>query len=231
MGSDSFFLRFSWGPRKEALDQCADQLRRFLIDIGAVDPAFVAWQNVRRVGDKIHFPPTSEQLRRLLAEGVNRKDIGNEIMPDLGFSVSLLADEDGTPMTLGVHCGVYSPWNRNVCSIVFPAEGEVADRVLQASVLVLLAKLVVRNWKPDYGVITSHQCSKLISPKSFETEAGWITYLSPKSQNLTSIPAPAVIERLDHGQLIISTNQRFSSKNPGHVATVKHLSVLLSGNS
>ena len=231
MASDSFFLRFSWGPRKEALEQCADRLRRFLVDIGAVDPTFTAWRNGRRAGENIHFPPNMEQLQRLLAEGVNRKDIGNEIMPDLGFSVSLLAAEDDTAMTLGMHCGVYSHWNRNVCSIVFPTDGKVADRILQTSVLTAIAKAVVRNWEPEYGVITSHHCSKLTSPKSFETEAGWVTYLSPNSPKLPAIPKPAMVESVDHGELVISTNDRFSSGNPEHVKTVQRLSLLFASNS
>jgi hypothetical protein len=168
-----------------------------------------------------------EQLRKWLIEGINRKDIGGEEIPELGFAASFQAGEDTPGVTLRINCSVYSAWVNNTCTMTFPRGGETVDRILDVPILTGIAKAVILSWQPDHGVITSHECSSILSPQSFYSEAGWMTYLSAKYTELSAMPREAVIDVIGDGRLIIATMERFSSANTKHMETVRELASIL----
>ena len=173
------------------------------------------------------MPLDPEQITKWLREGVNRKDIGKAVIPELGYSVTLIFDSDDSFITLRINCGVYSPWVTNVCAIEFPTKGRTADRILQSDTMIRIAKSTINSWNPDHGVITSHQCSDLLSPKTSLSEAGWVTYLSGKHRRLSEAPKQLRIEDVGDGRLFIATSERFSSRNSDHMKSVFALSTVL----
>ena len=147
-------------------------------------------------------------------KGVSRRDDNNQVMPELGFSVSMIPQGTVSGFVLRIHCGCYSPWAPNCCSLAFPREGEIVDRLIWESNLVRLAKTIVQNWHPEYGVITSHQCSDLLSPTSFEQEVGWITYLPKQFGEIPPLSNYIKIEEAGDGHLLIINKERFSARTP-----------------
>jgi hypothetical protein len=213
VASDSFFLRFLWGPRAESVDQCADRLNTFLSKLNEIDSAFAVWRNVDYGRKEYRVPIRTTLLAKWLTKGVNLTDIGKKVIPELGYSVSLLCGEENAILPLWMSCGVYSPWNYNNCSFQFPPEGVIVSRILHVSALMRIAKSLINCWDPDHGVITTYRCSELLAPKGFEWEVGWITYLSPKYKRVSRLPPHAHLEFVDGGQLIILTDGRFSCSN------------------
>jgi hypothetical protein len=224
---ETYYGRFLWTERKEDIDSCAERLSLFLSDLEAIDPFFLAWRDGDKPKKEYRLPMSRQQLVRILEKNVNRKDIGGAVIPELGFAVSLIAETQFSGFVLRVRCGGFSPWTSNCCSIEFPTQGEDAERILQIPSLVRIANAVIRNWHPQHGVITSHQCSKHVPPESFFKEVGWITYLSRQYGKLPKIPSRIEVEVIEGGHLIITTRERFSCGNPAHVEAVTNLSSLL----
>jgi len=224
MLKEAFYLKFAWGPRKEDLDQCADRLAKFLSDLSIIDPAFATFLGGRKKERLYRMPIDPGLFKRWLAQGVNREEIGNAPIPDLGFSTSLiLNEEDDVAFPLRIHCGCYAPRVPNICSIIFPRSGGAARRLLKTPMLLKIAKAVIENWQPDVGIISSDECRRISPLSSFASEAGWITYLPEKLNELTDIPASAQVEKIGNGRLIIATKAHFSSANSNHMEVVKHL--------
>jgi len=226
MTKEVFFLRFLWGPRPESLKRCAGRLDAFLSELRSIDNAFAAWRRDNTTAFQV--PLGVKRLEGWLAEGVNRNDVGKEVIAELGFALSLTSSEEST-LTLRVNCGVYSSWTNNCCSIEFPSTGKVADRILRADILTRVAKATVLAWQPDHGVITSHQCSARSQPPSFLSEAGWITYLSEKYNHLSQLPSQLTTENIVGGRLVVATSDRFDSTNAQHMKPIMVLTAKLSG--
>lgn len=227
MKPETFFCRFLWEAREEDIDTCADRLSSCLTDLSSIDPLFLAWRNPEKPRTHYRVPLQRRQLVRLLQNGVNRRDDNQEIIPELGFSVTLLPEKLASGFRFSICCGGYSPWVNNTCSIRFSNEGEVTDRLLQIPKLVQFAKTIIRNWQPEHGVITSHQCSDLLSPPSFDKEVGWVTYLSERYGKIPPMPPAVEVEKLENGHLVILSREHFSVRNPRNVRAVMALASLL----
>jgi len=59
-----------------------------------IDPSFDSWKKGITKGKQFPVPLDPEQITKWLREGVNRKDIGNAVIPELGYSVTLIFDSD-----------------------------------------------------------------------------------------------------------------------------------------
>src|SRR2546425_1147519 len=102
-----------WSARKETLDSCDESLGRFLSRLSACDEAFASWYERRSSRRKatqnnIDFK-NRDRLRALLERGMNRRDIGKEVMEDLGCSIGMW--NGGMPTRaagLKLTCGLFS---------------------------------------------------------------------------------------------------------------------------
>ena len=227
MLSETYFARFLWTARQEDASSCADRLSSFLSELRAIDHIFLTWHEGGKPKKEYRLPVSRQQLVRFFEKGVNKTDIGRHVIPELGFAVSLVPTAQFSDIVFRVNCGGYSPWNSNCCSIELPREGDVAERIVQASKLTQIARAVVHSWQPLHGVITSHQCSKIISPENPLRENGWITYLSEQYGDLPRFSSPVEVEKLENGHLIVLTGERFSCGNAAHVKAVKNVAALL----
>jgi hypothetical protein len=218
------YVSFGWGPRREAIAACAERLTHCLSDLGKLDSAFSSWRCVKESRGIPYSQLNSSIVSRWLAEGVNRTDIGHELIPELGFSLLLVANEEETALPLSIACGMWSPRLSNCCSLDLPCSGNTASRLLNVSTLMQVAKAIIASWEPEGGVITSHECSRLVGAPRYESEAGWITYVSDKCAARAAIPEKATVEPVVGGKLVIATLDRFSTANPKHMAIVRQLS-------
>ena len=100
MKSEAFFLRFLWGPRQETVEQCAERVNSFLTALKAIDRAFYTLHKGNLNGKQFHVPIAPEEITRWLHEGVNRKDIGNAVIPEIGHSLTLICDSDDSLIIL-----------------------------------------------------------------------------------------------------------------------------------
>lgn len=194
-------LRCSWWNRQESVDDCATTCRRFLIRLRKLYPRFDKWINVWD-NERVGLSQTS--LTRILAARVNRTDFGNEIIVELGFTLSMYLP-DGT--TLRIHCGCYGVGSRN--SVIFATNIDHPKKALKFSLDIM--RLFVDSFCPDCGDVYPNDLLHVLKrPDGAEVLAGWITYLSNQVEFTGKIPANVTVEELAEGQgRLLSFSQRF----------------------
>lgn len=232
MASESFFLRFFWGPRPEEADRCAGRLAAFVSELAKIDSAFGSLRSIDGSGDERPAPPDRKRLADLLwKHGVNRRDADRSVIPELGFSLTLVANGGDVAFPVEVGCGRSTEWVPNRCLIEFPNQGKTSSRLVRAPVLVRIAKAVVAAWEPDHGVVTSLECSRLVQQGGSRLEAGWITFLSGRFSALTTIPSFARVESIVGGRLIVATPDRPSCEDPDYAKFIRSLTASLRSGS
>jgi hypothetical protein len=134
---------------------------------------------------------TAEEVAQLLVAGVNRKDVGGEAIPQLGFSVGLWNGRkvEGESASLAVTCGLAAnnPHLNNSVALSFPRaftyEGktELVDAVFDSA---------VRTFEPDWAWVGAHGLRdvQVGQPPVF----GVLTFLSDRRFNVDT----AAVERL-----------------------------------
>ncbi len=231
----AFFIRFNWGPRKESAGQSAVRLNQFLRELSSVDAAFRPWEvfvaGRSSNSDDLRFlalggklaPLNPKELTKHLLRGRNWTDPckgeARRVIDALGFSIHLVASRGDVEIL----CGGTSPHVKNNCMVGLPSVGKVADRILRLPKLIRIAKVVIRNWNPDIGIITSTNCCLALGDRELEHQAGWITYVSDYFKRDLNVPRSAKIIRAGKGRLIVATKGRFSSGKSKHMAVVKEL--------
>jgi hypothetical protein len=117
--------------------------------------------------------------------------------------------------------------------MMFPGEAEVCEVVRHPATAVVLARLIVRCWEPDFGVVTSEDLDKEIPIEGDQIRVGWVTYLSncvcpPDFEP----PASLRVEPVgDIGKLLIVTGEPFSAGVSKQTAALKDLFTLINGES
>src|SRR5687768_8325181 len=96
LGIPDVTLEVAWGPRSATLDDCADASLRFLKQLG---PFFSGFRAIRLVSarKKRAVQLNLASLKEALQTGVNRTDVGHEIIPELGFCIGLAAKSSTDP--------------------------------------------------------------------------------------------------------------------------------------
>jgi hypothetical protein len=88
-----------------------------------------------------------------LTQGVNRGDLDNEVIPELGYSLSLhTGGANEGYVSLRIYCGCYSPWVGNNLVLMLPASGPHSLEQAQEEARLLFENLV-SVWQPDQGIL------------------------------------------------------------------------------
>jgi hypothetical protein len=232
-------LRAYWKPRKETIESCADRLFRFLTALAGCDGVFSRWFKLgmsprKALKSEIDFK-NKTCLLDLLDKGRHRKDVGREVMEDLGFSVGMW--NGGTPtkaVALSVSCGSYwigpSASGGNSVVIDLPEElGDLRRSECMENVLVVAAKC----WEPDWVRVSLAQLAKvedvvpgkpIEGPKYFD----WMLYVSNKLMPNPKVPEPSLVKPVDAlGSLIVVQQEPVEAENPVHLQRVKAVEVAL----
>jgi hypothetical protein len=224
MVNEGFRLRFTWELRKENADQCASRLEQYLASLKSIDSIFDNWVGVHPRGNLEFFENYS--AKQWFALGVSRDPSNDKLEPELGHMIMLIASSG---LQTGITCGAYCPGVNNVCNIIFNLTQINLPRILHVSTLIKIVGALVEAWEPERGVLTSPECFAELSPKSLRFDAGWFTYISESRMQLIKLPKGARVEKIGKGNLIIATEEDFSSKNRKHMKFVRELSLALEG--
>src|SRR5947209_4424038 len=117
-------LGLYWKARRQSLDECADLCLRTVLTLreAGFDGFYGLGRSRRAALRPIEL--SLEAIQSLLARGVNRRDIGREVIPELGYSISLWSGHrDDGAFDLRIHCGCYSQWVGNNVTVGLPSEG------------------------------------------------------------------------------------------------------------
>jgi len=228
---EGFFVGFYWGPRKETAEAVARRAYGLLQRLREISSVFTRWEPVseKKAGRK--FTADLAHLEVLARAGVNRTDVGNEVIPDLGFRISLLSKACGSGLvSLRITAGGYSKWVSNVCVIELPplASGDAA--LLRVPTLVKVCESVIAFWEPDSGQVGSPGMLDLLPDRNEGVDVGWFTYLVAGHGEPPQVSPPSrVLPVNGKGHLIIATDGVFSCANPEHVKSLRRIDEALNG--
>src|SRR3569833_657705 len=112
MAIEDFDIGVYWGDRREGIRECVARLEAHFSALASTSDQLAQWFNKAPRKPKapapvdVHSPAA---LTQLLQRGVNRKDFGQEEIPELGFTISLWnGAQGGWSCSTDIMCGLYS---------------------------------------------------------------------------------------------------------------------------
>ncbi len=214
-----------WWDRKESVEQCAERVVGCLRDFGQCDPALSRWfrgGRSRKEALEREVQITSDAVKELLLRGRNRKDIGGEVIEDLGFSLRLWnGGEDCQDVGFSVTCGGYAanPNIWNSCVVELPSEGPPSERMLKVDPLLCLMRAVVTAFDPDWATVMPDSLRQIANfGWANKPAVGWLFYAANRVLPSPRIPAVArVVSIPNRGSIAVVTEERFSPDRPEHL--------------
>lgn len=96
-------------------------------------------------------------MRQLLDQGVNRRDVGSDVIEELGFSVGLW-NRARPAVGLSVTAGAYPSFAGVLNSVVldFPPPEAEAMLLYDPRPAGAILEAVVESWEPDWATWTTH---------------------------------------------------------------------------
>jgi hypothetical protein len=199
-----FILGAYWNARRESLDDCAEKVSRFFERLAKVDPLLGHWfergRSRRDALERRIDTVDIEGLRDLLLKGRNRRDIGRDVIDELGFKLSLWngADEDETEASINIYCGSYSEHVGNSIVLDLPYQSEDLEWVARADALLALA---AETWQPEWAGIMS---KKAMRERDFDADHPFVDWMIYVPRPIESVPQPGHVEALkDLGSIIV----------------------------
>lgn len=120
----TYFTGAYWMQREESQAACALRISNFIIEISKLDPSLSHWfkkgANLREAL-RTELPIDKNGLKPLLR--VQRRDVGNEIIPELGYSFSAWnGNLSNMGASISVMCGGLQQSRRKFCCSLFRTE-------------------------------------------------------------------------------------------------------------
>ncbi len=156
---ESFYTAAYWGARQETVEACAARVQNFLTAIETLSPDFSGWRKKGRskkealASGRINAH-SHEALVALLSKGRSRKDVGADVIAELGFSMSAWNGGDKESVSgLSITCGLYSAVGglSNAVVLDLPQRFDIDSKEKIGNLLRAFAEA----WEPDWAIVTS----------------------------------------------------------------------------
>ncbi len=186
---ESYFAAAYWGPRQEALEACAKRAYLFLAQLAEIAEIFGGWRQkgysrAQALRSGALDSCSEEELAQQFLEGRNRKDIGGDVIADLGYRISVWNGGDkATASSLSMKCGLYSTVVGLSNAVVLDLPQRF-DFDSQENVCNLL-RAFAEAWEPDWAIVTSQSAR--------DSQTGHSPYLDRALYVSTSMPVPPAL--------------------------------------
>ena len=219
----SFAICSYWQAREETPHECAGRTFRFLQSIRPIDPCFSDWYEfATRKRPAIKFEVNEENLERLFAAGVNRRDTDHTIIHELGFQIGLANSSERGSLILRIHCGCYSKHVPNSCILNRTLGDGFPESLLNVPTLLHLLMLMIERFDAHHAVVSCHELNEGIEYPTGLPRFGWLTYFSNEFRKLPSFNPPTRVVPVEgKGNIVILTDERFDSDRPDHLGIAK----------
>ena len=217
-----------WWDRKESVEQCANRVLRCLRDMGQCDPALARWfrkGRSRKEALQREVQITYDTVKELLLHGRNRRDIGAEVIEDLGFNIGLWnGGDDCQSVGFGVTCGGYAGnpaiWNR--CVVDLPSEGPPQERLLKVESLLCLMRAVVTNFDPSWAIVLPDSLRSRIEFLPDKPTPGWLFYAANRLWPSPRLPESVHVFNVSGlGNIIVVSEEPLDIRRPEHVEALE----------
>lgn len=217
---DPFYLGAYWGSRQESSARCGQRLANCVALLSEIDEAFASWfrRAASKAAAKTPVDTDAESLGRLLAQGVNRRDVGGDVIEELGFSIGLW-NRARPAVGLSGTVGAYPSFQGVLNSVVldFPPPEAEALRLYEPSVAQAIFDAVVEAWEPNWATWTTHALRNAQGAAPREPVVGWMTYL----ETAVSEDLPRATSRPLLGGTVITIGQDVSGAGEQAVLDVR----------
>lgn len=147
----ALFVGAYWGPRAESREACADRLSKFLRELAERDSIFSQWFKKAMSRKKASVAIPTEPIALAPHLKGNHRDIGGELISELGFSFSAWTGrEANVSVSLDVACGAYSHLVGNSVLVSFDPAASPSLDLLQE-----IMKTAVAAFDPEEAVVNS----------------------------------------------------------------------------
>ena len=192
-----FMLGAYWDARADSLEKCTEDAAHFLFRLAEIDPLLASWyergrsrkETLERKVDILDV----QKLQDLLLAGRNRRDVGREVIDELGCKLSLWngAVEEEAEASVSIHCGAYSARIGNSVIIDLPYQSESSEWVGRASSLLALTAEV---WQPNWAGIMS---KKAMRERDFDGDNPFVDWMVYVPRRIAAVPSPGRVEALN----------------------------------
>jgi len=217
-----------WPVRRESVGESARRAETFFRLLSRCDPVYAEWfeqAESLEEGRQLRFEPTWETLLRLFES--RRYSQG-----PFGFSFNAWTGhaEEGAGGVVMLGSGSAEVLPANACLLDLPHGGEEARRVLTVPVLTEVMRALVLAWEPDWGGVMGEDDGDLGAEAEGPSDLGWLLYFSHGRGLVPPLPEPVRVEPVeDKGSLVVLTPERFSVRDPAHVALAREVNAVLVG--
>ncbi|MEH0825755.1 MULTISPECIES: Imm52 family immunity protein [unclassified Micromonospora] len=180
--ADMFYVGAYWGPRAESATDCARRLARCLSHLGAAHPTLAAWfrkGKSRSAASGTPVATSDDALEAMLLGGRNRTDVGDHVITELGFRVSLW-NKSAVPVSFSTTCGAYPATTsiNNYFLLELPEPSEAAAELYDPEIARFVFCSVVEAWDPEWATFASHSMRAAQGGGPGRPVGGWMTYVS-----------------------------------------------------
>lgn len=229
MPDSASFIGGYWNPRQDSLDQCATRLEHFIESIAKVSPALCDWRPKAARRTLALRGPVVESLddaRAALARGTAKRDLDNEVIPELGWDCDLWNGRDReAACSISVCCGCTAEGIRNRCVLEFAQTIHLAFPTVRHATR--LIEMMVGAWAPDRVTVTSVSLLDAVGAvvgQDPDPIAGWVDYFSPTFSRAPWWDGLAVETRpLAEGMIVVALDH---PPSPEDVEDVRRLAML-----
>jgi len=226
-----------WGDRAETPDECARRAIAFLEAMARIDPLFTQFEyTTRKRGKYVHSPVPLEleELSKVIAKGVNRRDSDRSVIQELGYRLWVSTRGKGDHALLNLHCGCYDTGSfANSCILQLDFPEPRYEQVVNVPVLTRMLGAMADAFDPQLGHAGFHSFWDALPPPVHprirkELSMDWLMYFSREWGTVPPLPAPVRIEPLgDRGTLVILSPNPVSASNPEDVELGRQVQGLL----
>jgi len=224
--SELFHAGVYWPVRRESVGESARRAEAFFRLLSRCDPSYARWfEQVESLeaGLQLPFEPTRQTLQAFFES--RRYGQG-----PFGFSFNAWTGhvEEGHGGVVLLGSGSTEVLPGNACLLDLPHGGEEARRVLTVPVLTAVMRAMVLAWEPDWGGVMGEDVGDLGAEAKGPSDLGWLLYFSHERGEVPALPEPVrVVPVEDKGSLVILTPERFSVRDPAHVALARQVNAVL----
>jgi hypothetical protein len=220
---ETYYAGAYWLARKESAEACAHRAETLLRLLAACDSCLAQWFETGWTREEA----LQNRIEPSQAAFLRRFEQQKERGPGAGFSLDVWNGQaDGSSSDLSFYCGSSSIWVSSSCVLTLPHQGPIAERLLQAPVLVQVLRAMVLAWEPEWALVTSNlHRDEVLKASKAGTYPGWLMYISRRRGPVPPLPSPVHVEPVENlGTLVLLTPERFSASNPAHVALAQEVS-------
>jgi len=154
MGSHGVIVAVYWDARQAQLDEAKELLLSAFE--GLAKSGYDSWRlkgQTRKQAGGNSFVPTSESVTTLLARGVNRRDIGRDLIPELGYSFGLWSGgPDESAYAFSGKIGNATNIGKNCLLLELPRVGPLSYESNKINSLLLFKKLILLS-SANQGIV------------------------------------------------------------------------------